>query len=86
MSSLPRHRTTGRAVGNLKALCLEWIAQPEVAYFYGELDRGEKFFHRIRKNFLLQFGRYWPGEPPLIFISGSSGSSAREKEETLERL
>ncbi|XP_012623910.1 CWF19-like protein 1 isoform X2 [Microcebus murinus] len=36
---------------------IKQIAQPGAAYFYVELDTGEKLFHRIKKNFPLQFGR-----------------------------
>lgn len=39
-------------------LCSFQIAQPGAAYFYVELDTGEKLFHRIKKNFPLQFGRF----------------------------
>ncbi|XP_067915101.1 CWF19-like protein 1 isoform X1 [Heterodontus francisci] len=36
---------------------LKQIIQPGSAYFYVELDSGEKLFHRIKKQFPLQFGR-----------------------------
>ncbi|XP_070799316.1 CWF19-like protein 1 [Pituophis catenifer annectens] len=36
---------------------LKQIIQPGTPYFYVELDNGEKLFHRISKNFPLQFGR-----------------------------
>ncbi|XP_062987360.1 CWF19-like protein 1 isoform X1 [Elgaria multicarinata webbii] len=36
---------------------LKQIVQPGTPYFYVELDNGEKLFHRIGKNFPLQFGR-----------------------------
>ncbi|XP_059843563.1 CWF19-like protein 1 isoform X4 [Hypanus sabinus] len=36
---------------------LKQIIQPGLAYFYVELDSGEKLFHRIKKQFPLQFGR-----------------------------
>uniref|UniRef100_A0A8C8SC16 CWF19-like protein 1 n=1 Tax=Pelusios castaneus TaxID=367368 RepID=A0A8C8SC16_9SAUR len=36
---------------------IKQIAQPGTPYFYIELDTGEKLFHRIKKNFPLQFGR-----------------------------
>ncbi|XP_061468662.1 CWF19-like protein 1 [Rhineura floridana] len=36
---------------------LKQIVQPGTPYFYVELDTGEKLFHRIGKNFPLQFGR-----------------------------
>ncbi|XP_019367728.1 PREDICTED: CWF19-like protein 1 isoform X2 [Gavialis gangeticus] len=36
---------------------IKQIAQPGTPYFYVELDTGEKLFHRIKKNFPLQFGR-----------------------------
>lgn len=39
-------------------ICILQITQPGAAYFYVELDTGEKLFHRIKKNFPLQFGRF----------------------------
>ncbi|XP_043569496.1 CWF19-like protein 1 isoform X4 [Chiloscyllium plagiosum] len=36
---------------------LKQIIQPGSAYFYVELDSGEKLLHRIKKHFPLQFGR-----------------------------
>ncbi|XP_023655894.1 CWF19-like protein 1 isoform X2 [Paramormyrops kingsleyae] len=36
---------------------LKQMVQPGTPYFYVELDTGEKLFHRIKKNFPLQFGR-----------------------------
>nr|CAD7262190.1 unnamed protein product [Timema shepardi] len=36
---------------------LEQIAPPGTPYFYVELPSGEKLFHRVKKNFPLQFGR-----------------------------
>ncbi|XP_067860890.1 CWF19-like protein 1 isoform X1 [Heptranchias perlo] len=36
---------------------LKQIIQPGSAYFYVELDSGEKLFYRIKKQFPLQFGR-----------------------------
>ncbi|XP_066588758.1 CWF19-like protein 1 isoform X2 [Prorops nasuta] len=36
---------------------LQQIAQPGVLYFYVELPSGEKLYHRIKKDFPLQFGR-----------------------------
>lgn len=36
---------------------LDQIAPPGMPYFYVELPSNEKFFHRVRKNFPLQFGR-----------------------------
>ncbi|XP_049831273.1 CWF19-like protein 1 [Schistocerca gregaria] len=36
---------------------LDQIAPPGTPYFYAELPSGEKLFHRIKKNFPLQFGR-----------------------------
>ncbi|XP_025896473.1 CWF19-like protein 1 [Nothoprocta perdicaria] len=40
---------------------IQQVAQPGAPYFYVELDTGEKLFHRIRKSFPLQFGRYRGG-------------------------
>uniref|UniRef100_A0A8D0G4T9 CWF19-like protein 1 n=1 Tax=Sphenodon punctatus TaxID=8508 RepID=A0A8D0G4T9_SPHPU len=36
---------------------IKQIVQPGTPYFYVEFDTGEKLFHRIKKNFPLQFGR-----------------------------
>ena len=36
---------------------LRQIAQPGVIYFYVELPNGEMLYHRIKKDFPLQFGR-----------------------------
>lgn len=36
---------------------LKEVAQPGVTYFYAQLPSGEKIFHKIGKNFPLQFGR-----------------------------
>ncbi|XP_069681635.1 CWF19-like protein 1 [Periplaneta americana] len=36
---------------------LSQIAPPRTPYFYVELPSGEKLFHRVRKNFPLQFAR-----------------------------
>lgn len=36
------------------------VARPGTPYFYVELDTGEKLFHRIRRSFPLQFGRWAP--------------------------
>lgn len=33
------------------------IAPPGSPYFYAELPTGEKLYHRVKKNFPLQFGR-----------------------------
>uniref|UniRef100_A0A8D2J9U2 CWF19-like protein 1 n=1 Tax=Varanus komodoensis TaxID=61221 RepID=A0A8D2J9U2_VARKO len=53
---------------------LKQIVQPGTPYFYVELDNGEKLFHRVGKNFPLQFGRFvsfsYPGDPPLLLMEG----------------
>lgn len=36
---------------------LQQIAKPGVLYFYVELPSGVKLYHRIKKDFPLQFGR-----------------------------
>lgn len=36
---------------------LQQIAQQGMLYFYVELPDGEKLYHRIKKDFPLQFGR-----------------------------
>ncbi|KAM9311060.1 LOW QUALITY PROTEIN: CWF19-like protein 1 [Gastrophryne carolinensis] len=44
---------------------IKQIVQPGTPYFYAELDSGEKLFHRIKKNFPLQFGRVLASEAIL---------------------
>jgi len=36
---------------------LQQMAQPGTPYFYLESSKGQKFFHRVRKGFPMQFGR-----------------------------
>ena len=47
------------------------MALPGAAtHFYVEFEAGEKPFHRIKRNFPLQFGReFWPVKPSLIFLT-----------------
>ncbi|XP_019753225.1 CWF19-like protein 1 [Hippocampus comes] len=47
---------------------LKQIAPPGTPYFYVELDSGEKLFHRIQRNFPLQFGREVLASEPLLNI------------------
>ncbi|XP_023062179.2 CWF19-like protein 1 isoform X3 [Piliocolobus tephrosceles] len=65
------------------------IAQPGTAYFYVELDTGEKLFHRIKKNFPLQFGREVLASEAILNIPGKSDwrqcQISKEDEETLAR-
>uniref|UniRef100_A0A2K6CQ36 CWF19-like protein 1 n=1 Tax=Macaca nemestrina TaxID=9545 RepID=A0A2K6CQ36_MACNE len=65
------------------------IAQPGAAYFYVELDTGEKLFHRIKKNFPLQFGREVLASEAILNIPGKSDwrqcQISKEDEETLAR-
>lgn len=49
-----------------KYTSLKQIIQPGCPYFYLELDTEEKFLHRIRKSFPLQFGREIAASPPLL--------------------
>ncbi|RXG54846.1 CWF19-like protein 1 [Armadillidium vulgare] len=42
------------------------MAPPGVPFFYTELPTGEKLFHRIKKNFPIQFGRELLACPPLL--------------------
>ncbi|KAK4323675.1 hypothetical protein Pmani_005646 [Petrolisthes manimaculis] len=44
------------------------IAQPGTPFFYAELPTGEKLYHRIKKNFPLQFGREALASPPILNI------------------
>ncbi|GAB6026563.1 hypothetical protein CHUAL_012979 [Chamberlinius hualienensis] len=47
---------------------LKQIVQPAVPYFYVELPKGEKLFHRIKGSFPLQFGREVLASPPLLNV------------------
>ncbi|XP_017736299.1 PREDICTED: CWF19-like protein 1 isoform X2 [Rhinopithecus bieti] len=68
---------------------IKQIAQPGTAYFYVELDTGEKLFHRIKKNFPLQFGREVLASEAILNIPGKSDwrqcQISKEDEETLAR-
>uniref|UniRef100_A0A2K5Z9A6 CWF19-like protein 1 n=1 Tax=Mandrillus leucophaeus TaxID=9568 RepID=A0A2K5Z9A6_MANLE len=68
---------------------IKQIAQPGAAYFYVELDTGEKLFHRIKKNFPLQFGREVLASEAILNIPGKSDwrqcQISKEDEETLAR-
>ncbi|KAM8911586.1 CWF19-like protein 1 isoform 2-T2 [Lycaon pictus] len=65
------------------------IAQPGAAYFYVELDTGEKLFHRIKKNFPLQFGREVLASEAILNIPDKSDwrqcQLSKEEEEMLAR-
>ncbi|XP_039276496.1 CWF19-like protein 1 [Nilaparvata lugens] len=45
---------------------LQQIAPPGTPYFFVELPSGEKLFHRVRKNFPLQFGRDVLASEPVL--------------------
>ncbi|XP_012517197.1 PREDICTED: CWF19-like protein 1 isoform X2 [Propithecus coquereli] len=68
---------------------IKQIAQPGAAYFYVELDTGEKLFHRIKKNFPLQFGREVLASEAILNIPDRSDwrqcQMSKEDEETLAR-
>ncbi|KAM8786881.1 uncharacterized protein C2orf78-like [Rhynchonycteris naso] len=68
---------------------IKQITQPGAAYFYVELDTGEKLFHRIKKNFPLQFGREVLASEAIINIPDKSDwrqcQISKEEEETLAR-
>lgn len=68
---------------------IKQIAQPGAAYFYVELDTGEKLFHRIKKNFPLQFGREVLASEAILNIPDKSDwrkcQMSKEEEETLAR-
>lgn len=55
------------------------MALPGAAtHFYVEFEAGEKPFHRIKRNFPLQFGReFWLVKPSLIFLTSLAGGSVR---------
>ncbi|XP_015392176.1 CWF19-like protein 1 isoform X3 [Panthera tigris] len=68
---------------------IKQIAQPGAAYFYVELDTGEKLFHRIKKNFPLQFGREVLASEAILNIPDKSDwrqcQVSKEEEEMLAR-
>lgn len=68
---------------------LKQIAPPGTPYFYVELDTGEKLFHRIRKNFPLQFGREVLASEALLNIPMRADwrecKCSREEEEDLTK-
>ncbi|XP_035282640.1 CWF19-like protein 1 isoform X1 [Anguilla anguilla] len=68
---------------------LKQIAQPGTPYFYVELDTGEKLFHRIKKNFPLQFGREVLASEAVLNIPTRADwrecKYSREEEESLTK-
>lgn len=68
---------------------IKQIAQPGAAYFYVELDTGEKLFHRIKKNFPLQFGREVLASEAILNVPDKADwrqcQISKEEEETLAR-
>ncbi|KAG8438866.1 hypothetical protein GDO86_005164 [Hymenochirus boettgeri] len=65
---------------------IKQIVQPGTPYFYVELDSGEKLFHRIKKNFPLQFGREVLASESILNIPTRADwrecKSSREEEES----
>ncbi|KAM4747935.1 CWF19-like protein 1 [Rhinophrynus dorsalis] len=65
---------------------IKQIVQPGTPYFYVELDSGEKLFHRIKKNFPLQFGREVLASEAMLNIPTRADwrecKSSREEEES----
>nr|XP_033808024.1 CWF19-like protein 1 [Geotrypetes seraphini] len=68
---------------------IKQIVQPGIPYFYVELDTGEKLFHRIKKNFPLQFGREVLASEDILNIPARGDwrecKCSREEEETLAK-
>ncbi|KAM4678449.1 CWF19-like protein 1 isoform 2-T2 [Discoglossus pictus] len=68
---------------------IKQIVQPGAPYFYVELDSGEKLFHRIKKNFPLQFGREVLASEAILNIPTRADwrecKSSREEEESLAK-
>uniref|UniRef100_H2ZSJ7 CWF19-like protein 1 n=1 Tax=Latimeria chalumnae TaxID=7897 RepID=H2ZSJ7_LATCH len=68
---------------------LKQIVQPGTPYFYVEMDTGEKLFHRIKKNFPLQFGREVLASEAILNIPDKADwrqcKYSREEEETLAK-
>ncbi|KAG7163471.1 CWF19-like protein 1-like [Homarus americanus] len=44
------------------------VAPSGTPFFYAELPTGEKLYHRVRKNFPLQFGREVLASPPILNV------------------
>ncbi|XP_053138894.1 CWF19-like protein 1 isoform X2 [Hemicordylus capensis] len=63
---------------------LKQIVQPGTPYFYVELDNGEKLFHRVGRNFPLQFGREVLASEAILGMPGRadwrSCQAGREEE------
>ncbi|XP_078530118.1 CWF19-like protein 1 isoform X1 [Lissotriton helveticus] len=68
---------------------IKQIVQPGTPYFYVELDNGEKLFHRIKKNFPLQFGREVLASEAILNIPTRADwrecKSTKDEEETLAK-
>uniref|UniRef100_A0A8C5MAF0 CWF19-like protein 1 n=1 Tax=Leptobrachium leishanense TaxID=445787 RepID=A0A8C5MAF0_9ANUR len=69
---------------------IKQIVQPGAAYFYVELDSGEKLFHRIKKTFPLQFGREVLASEAILNIPTRAHwkecKSSKPEEESLAKL
>ncbi|XP_069084546.1 CWF19-like protein 1 isoform X2 [Pleurodeles waltl] len=68
---------------------IKQIVQPGTPYFYVELDNGEKLFHRIKKNFPLQFGREVLASEAILNIPTRADwrecKSTKDEEEALAK-
>ncbi|KAK3914063.1 CWF19-like protein 1 [Frankliniella fusca] len=65
---------------------LDQIAGAGVPYFYVELPNGDKLYHRIRKNFSLNFGREVLASGPILNKEGAADwrDCKQEREEECE--
>lgn len=68
---------------------IKQIVQPGTPFFYVELDNGEKLFHRIKKNFPLQFGREVLASEAILNIPTRADwrecKSTKDEEEALAK-
>ncbi|KAB0402155.1 hypothetical protein E2I00_007738 [Balaenoptera physalus] len=73
MPSFPGHRDNRQCFWTSQHSAVKQMAQPgAAAYFYVVFDSGEKPFHRIKRNFPLQFGREVMASKAILNIPDKS--------------
>lgn len=73
--------TTDSALGYPRPSAIKQMALPGAAtYFYAEFEAGEKPFHRIKRNFPLQFGRVLPSKAILNIPDKLAGGAVSEQQ------
>ncbi|XP_054278247.1 CWF19-like protein 1 [Macrosteles quadrilineatus] len=68
---------------------MDQVVQPNTPYFYVELPNGERLYHRVRKNFPLQFGREVLASSELLDMEDRAdwrSCTASKEEETKTAL